>query len=322
MFSSNKGLRASILASAVGVAAVGATTNASAVMISADASYTIGAVPGSASDSSSIDPSSVDIIASSSGPGGSVFYHTFGNTSGTFGSRVSGDGTFDITSSFTFFNSYENTTGVSQDFFFDFTVIPGSIGTNLFGTAALGAGESLFSSYSLDVMIDYDQDGTFDSTIFNSAASITTTDTGSTLTESGTTLASATYSDGAFGAQYSCAQTIESLFIGSILPSDSFDIQYILTTSANGNAGFGGSAGCEPEFEVDVARNLVLLDEEFGCPSGGAIARVGDPFGPSVASVSSLPTPSASVTEPYTIGLLTAGLAGLLAARRRKVAAA
>lgn len=302
-----------LIASAISLVFISVTPTAMATVITAKADYSInGGLSVNDTETSSTDPSSIDILSSAGSFNNNVFYHTFGNTSGNFGARVSGSGIFDITSSYTFFNTYTNSSTASEDFNFDFTVIPGEIRTS--GT--LVTGESLFTSYNLGVMIDFDQDGVFDSTIFNSAASITTTSAGSVHETSGTSLTGANYSENSGSAEYSWSSFSDSIFVGSILPSDSFDLQYILTTTARGNV---SNTDCGEGFH-DGGEGFIDDGGEGFTPCGEAIARSGDPFGfQNTANISSSPTPNNPVPAPSGLALLGLSFSAIYVYRRKKL---
>ena len=301
-----------LISSAIGLALITSSPNVLATVIEANVDYTVGAITSNDNDTSNVEPSAVDVIGGTGDGSSSIFYHTFGDTDGDFGSRVSGDGTFDITGFFQFDNTYTNDTGIDQDFIFDFTIIAGEL-NNSFGL--LDPGDSLFASYDIDVMVDFDQDGSFDSTIFESSASVTTTDAGTTIDTDGSTLDGASPSISPGFARYSWNETMESLFIGTIAAGDSFDLQYILTTTARGvttsnNNCFGGG-----EFLAQVA-----VDNDVGEGScNSALARNGDPFGPGAGNTFSISsTPTNPLPEPTSLILLGLGATALVAGRRKK----
>lgn len=325
MASSKIKFNKTLIASALSLAFVTIAPNAMATVITAEVDYTIGAgTPVNDIDTSSTTPSNVDIIGGNGNPTGDVFYHTFGYTAGNFGSRVSGNGLFDITGSYTFFDSYTNSSNVSEDFNFGFTVIPGelSVSGNPIGP------ESLFSSYDLSVMVDFDQDGTFDSTIFNSFASLTKTSADLTgqLVTSGTSLGG-TLSESFNSTTYSWGAYTDSVFVGSILPADSFNLKYVLTTTASSTV----SRGSQPIFECggegptdEFEPRLLRIDlEGINCDTGGsATSRIGDPIRlgpPNFANVTSQPTPSKDVSAPSGIALLGLSFSIMYVSRRRKL---
>jgi hypothetical protein len=309
-----------LIASALSLAFITITPSAMATVITAKVDYTIGAgAPVNATDTSSTTPSNVDVIGSSGNPSGDIFYHTFGNTAGNFGSRVSGNGLFDITGSYTFFDSYTNSSNVSEDFNFGFTVVPGeiSVSGNPMGP------ESLFSSYDLSVMVDFDQDGTFDSTIFNSFASLSKTNSDLTgqLVTSGTPLGG-TLSEFFDSTTYSWGPYTDSIFVGSILPADSFDLKYVLTTTASSTVPHASQPifECGGEGPTDEIRPRIFVDlEGINCDTGGsATSRIGDPIG-GFFNVTSQPTPSRDVSAPSGIALLGLSFSIMYVSRRRKL---
>jgi hypothetical protein len=274
-------------------------------VLNATADYEVGIGPESDSDGPSAI--SVDILDNDIGPMGDVFYHTYGNASGNFGARVSGTDFFEITSTFSFADTYTNLTGVSQDYFFDFSIIPGEISTSEVLLSTLG---SLFASYEIDVNLTTTIGTT---SIFDSAASITTDFlTGSNFTETGTSL------DGTlFNNSYLWDQFSASIGLGSFNAGEEFSINYTLTTNASSNilpgsgiCGFDGGEG-----GLDIA----LVDDGFrgGCM---ASARSGDPFGLNGGNTfitSSQPTSTTDVPEPAVLLLMVAGLLGVMGTRRK-----
>lgn len=299
-----------LITSALSLVLVCGAYDAMAVTIEANVDYTLSGGSTNDNATSSADPSSVDILDSAFDATGDIFYHTFGNTAGNFGSRVSGSGTFDITGFFQYDNTYTNSSGESQDYSLDFTIIPGELFQSFSG---LTPGQSLFSSYDIDVMIDTDQDGTFETMLYESFASITTTDAGSVLAQSGSVLDGASYSSDPNFAQYSWNSTTESLFIGSFLDGESFDLRYILSTTATGVGLDNNDCGEEGDFVA--APTVDFIDG----PCNSALARSGDPFGPgNPNNITVASTPTNPVPEPAGLALIGLGATILFIRRNRK----
>ena len=267
----------------------------------ANAGYDIGAGPESDSDGPSA--TSVDILDGAFSSTGDIFYHTYGNASGVFGSRVSGFGEFEITSSFSFEKNYTNLTGISQDYFFDFSIIPGGINTSILDS--LVSVGTLFSSFEIEVILTTANDSV---SIFNSAASITTDFTGSVFTETGTSLGGSLFDNSYVWNEYTA-----SISLGSFSANEEFAINYILTTQSSSDIALssevcGSNGGGEQEFEEEEPG-------EVGCM---AAARSGDPFGLNGGNTfTTSMQPTSLVPEPNVLLLMGVGLLGAMAGRRK-----
>ena len=235
----------------------------------------------------------VDVLASQASATGSVFYHTYGNDTGNFGSRSSGAGLFDIGGEYSFEESYAASTTS-----FGFHVVPGELAFS--NSSSFTGTEYLTASYFLDIMLN----GT---SIWSSGATLEQTGSSvSLINQVGTSLGS--YTAGSY--QYTMNDFIGTLALnsfGAFNTSGFNTINYVLTTAASSNISdcsiSTGGVDADGNHNPDVAGN--------GSSGGsvvcaGAIARIGDPFGVN------------SVPEPGTIALLGLGIAGLAFCRRRK----
>ena len=67
----------------------------------------------------------VDVLAGDSdASNNNVFYHTYGDVSGNFGSRVSGNGYYDINGLFTYKETFVNPNPFPSPASFTFTIVP------------------------------------------------------------------------------------------------------------------------------------------------------------------------------------------------------
>ncbi len=287
---------------------------AQAVAITAAVDWTLDGGPLSSDVDGPASSGSVDVLGSDSATilppnttPSNIFYHTYGSTTGNFGSRVSGYGEYDITGVFTYQDTVTNTTGSAQAYNFDFTIIPGELA--LFGTP--GVGEFVLAEYDIDILVD-------GSSIWGSSASLSGDDTGNTFSSAGTSLGGVLTSD-----EYSWGSYSDTLGLGTLAAGASLNFEYILTARAAGNCFAGGYAMPPGEGQnlPGADDDFIPIDGDVGDGGGyysscGSIARSGDPLhiganGPGKISIASVP-------EPSTIALLGLGLAGLVVARRRK----
>ena len=296
-------------------------SSAHALAIKAEVSGSVGGAAFTTDTDGPASSGSVDVLDSavSSDSMSDVFYHTYGDDNGDFGSRVSGNGVFDITGIFTYSDTITNNSGTDQAYNFDFTVIPGELA--LSGSLP-NSGESLFAEYQIDILVD-------GVSIWDSAASLSKT--------SGSSAVFSNYGSQSLGGilsttdaytRYSWDEYIDSVALATLAVGESIDFEYRLMSHATGNSDCY-SGDYEENFDGVLFELDVIQEDGIGFRGGesmgtcGAIARSGDPFhfggsNPNFSSISSQAVNTANVPEPGILALFGLGFAGLFAAKRRK----
>lgn len=288
----------------------------------------------------------VDVLNFPSNGSSNGGYHSYGSTSGNFGSRSSGAGIYDIASSFHITETVTNTSATVQNAIFNFHITPGMVmntPTSLSGADFVKSG----------IRFDIKRDNTL---IWDSQAELLTNTGGTTFTTSGNNLYTLVNT-----TNYSIAGGMYSVNLGALNPGQSLTLDYDLSTWASGNAmggpaitvpgytytvpgqwvdckddrpnpnGNGGTLPCEPIF---VPEHTVTVPDQViaaGTP-GGSHANAGDPFdidfngNPLFNGTSPLSkTPSfirmVEVPEPSSYAMMVAGLAAAcLVLQRRRTA--
>ena len=273
---------------------------AHALSMNATANWTVGVTDPAGSNSASASSGSVDIgggAVDSTNNANSVFYHTYGNDSGNFGSRTSGTGNFDITGQYSFHENYVASGGATT---FNFHIVPGELGVS---NLALTGLEQLLATYTLDIRLD-------GISVWNSNAQLNQTSGGTAFTQGGASIGGALLSN-----HYSWSDYFGNVALGTFAAGHNFTIDYDLTTHAAGNLTCTASTSNNtPPKDPTTANSTPNAN-----PCGGAIARIGDPFDVTGSGSNDFVVKGASaVPEPSTVALLGLGLVGFGIARRRK----
>lgn len=293
-----------MFAGAVGLALLSSVTASQAATILSTGDILLGGVQQGPYQDGPATSGSVDIIPFvNDANGNNGFIHTFGNVNGTFGSRSSGLGDYDVTGTFNYNDTITNTGSVNQNLSFSFTVIPGNLTVDD-GGVIFGAGQQVGSSINIDIMIN-------GVSLFNSFTQLLLTGDGATNTtsfsETGTSLGGTLSGNG-----YSYNSFSQTVSLGTLAPGASLNFDYILETVAFGNVSGGCSTG-----GGDIP--LAVITEVpggglTGC--GSSFVNSGDPL--TVGGPTNTFQFNVTVPEPGSILLWGAGLAGLSYARRRQ----
>ncbi len=291
----------SALSAAVCLGLVVAASNAQAMVLTAEATV---ALPLSTPvTESEIDPSYVSVSVGDYGVSGDAYASAWGNDSGSMFARSSGGGSFDADSSIRQSVEFTNTTGTTQNYFFDFTINNGSL--SAYDYDALVVGEYVQAANDVAIMLNGVD-------IFTSQATLMSTDSGTILTTGGIELGTYT-TDSDY---YSWGTYTGTLDLGIFNPGESFLLEYDILTSADSNVSSSFDCGGDG---YGSPGNDGWWEEEFGsCYSNYGVSRFGDPFGINGMPISPLTVTNVSVPEPSMLFLLAGGVAGLAFAGRKR----
>ena len=295
----------SALSTAVCLGLVAISPNVQAVVLNGQATATSGASTESNFDS---NPTSLYVGANAFDTTGDASAAAAGNDSGWMYSRSSGTNTFTASSNIQQVVDFVNVSPFAQSYSFDFTINQGSLSSYLYNT---GSGYSITTSNQVSIKLNGIE-------IFSSEATLTTNDSGSSLTTNGTVLGSYT----AGSDFYSWSPFSGTLDLGIFGVGESFTLEYDIFTLATSNGvgsaeicvggygdygygdggEFGGEGYCYTE-DATSARS------QFGDPNGLSSMPIDD---------TTVTGKQASVSEDASFLLFGAGLAGLAFSRRRK----
>lgn len=168
---------------------------------------------------------SVDVIAFPGYYNGNVnnaVLHSYGSTTGNFGSRSSGYGVYDVNGSFRIEQTISNNSATAQHAFFNFFITPGQLSSDI-GTALSGT-EFVTSGLVFDIRRGATQ-------VWGSSATLLTDTLGSHLTTTG----DASLYNGS-GAYYAINGINKSVDLGVVNAGESFILSYELDSFARGNS--------------------------------------------------------------------------------------
>ena len=241
--------------------------------------------------------------------GSSSYGSAFGRTNGVYGVGANGNGDFDSTGKFIRTWEITNTTGVAQNYSFDFYIYGGYMYADDYGLGGNG-----FAEYLLDISFG----GT---SIYASSARI---NSDGSFTEAGEKLEDADAS----GSSYFWNGTYVTLDLGLLNPGDTSLLQYDLIGHAFGNYDFADCGNNDYGYADgygngygdgygDVAATFVSISEQC---TGTSYVFMGDPSGITGTPVliPSITNQPHGVPEPGMLGLLGISLAAWAAVYRRQ----
>nr|WP_316644205.1 PEP-CTERM sorting domain-containing protein [uncultured Roseateles sp.] len=150
----------------------------------------------------------------------SVGLHSYGSTSGNFGSRSSGMGVYQVSGGFKLVQTVTNSSAIAQSAKFTFSITPGLLQNDI--GATLGSGQYVEAGLKFDLKSN-------GATKWGSSATLRSDELGTTATFGGDTSLYA----GA-GTMYSVLGLSREVDLGVISAGASIELSYELTTFANG----------------------------------------------------------------------------------------
>ncbi|CCI33202.1 hypothetical protein MTo_03766 [Microcystis aeruginosa NIES-1211] len=269
-----------------------ATVPVQAAIIKAEVDWKLAGItrPGSPDIDGPATSGYVDVLAGDNDvPGNGVFYHTYGDVTGNFGSRVSGDGNYDITGLFTYKDTFVNPNPFPSPATFTFTIIPGELSAYISPSYTPTSGQGLFARYEIDIRLN----GT---SIWDSSAELQYNGGTNTFSfaDTGTHSLGGTLSPLTPTTSYSYffGPVTTTISLGTFAPGETKLFEYDLKTIATGNlpttctgSPNGGNHPNEPNGQVgNFATGPNNGTGQQEAPCGGSIARSGDPFHPNFPS--------------------------------------
>jgi PEP-CTERM motif len=347
-------LRAVALAAAL--FAGSATAQAQVTAMEARFAYTLGATgtPETGVDSLVTNPGATRVdafVRDINGPD-TVFTHSFGATTGNFGSRSSGVGIYEMAGSFKIVQTVTNNSDSAQNAKFNFYISPGLLANNL-GSAAFQSGDYVKAGLSFDVKRDGTQiwgsTGLLQ-TGFNSPTAFTSTGDNSLYTLGGSQVVikgvEKSVDLGVINAHESITLSYElgsfaqghSLPTGEkVVPPQTYTIPDTwVNVTCGGGYGYGGGYGCIPGPQFKPGYTFTVPGYTIYDTPSSSFSGAGDPFTidfygtPKYTSNGLVPpgvlqgvtfSDLAPVPEPGSWALMGAGLAIMcsLAQRRKSV---
>jgi hypothetical protein len=288
-FTESLGSHKKWLISGIATSLMLATVPVQAATIKAEVDWTLAGIPGATSPhiDGPATSGSVDVLAGDNDPSGNgVFYHTYGDVTGNFGSRVSGNGNYDINGLFTYKDTFVNPNPFSSPASFTFTIIPGELSADISPSYTPTAGQALSALYEIDIRLN----GT---SIWNSSANLQYnggTNTFSFTDDPVNSLGGTLYNT-ATSYSYFFGPFTQTISLGTFAPGETKLFEYDLKTIATGNlpttcTGSSNGGGNPNEPNGQFGNFATNPDNGTGgdVPCGGSTARSGDPFHPNFPS--------------------------------------
>jgi len=243
---------------ALGLLAHQAQAQVSTDLLEAKGFYKLGSDAGVSLNDSNGGYGTVDVLSFPSNGGGyNAGLHSYGSADGTFGSRSSGYGIYDVTGSFRIVQTITNPTSSAKQVNFSFYITPGMLLNDV--RSAFTAGQYVSSGLTFDIK----RDG---SSVWGSSATLTTTESGTTFSPTGVT--SLYQAQPGNPTYYTVGDVNQSVDMGVLGAGQSLTLSYTLSTFAKG-AATGGADIVVPERTFVVPETWVCgADEGFGYGCG------------------------------------------------------
>lgn len=254
--------------------------NVDTVLLQARGSYSLnGAVPVELSQTypGDVFTPSVDVLEFPSDGASNAGLHSYGNSSGEFGSRSSGSGVYDVTGGSTYVLRITNNDAVAQRVNFGFHITPGYIQNSVIG---FGAGQYVEAGMAFDIKTSRNS-GTL-ATAWSTSAKLLSDSMGTSL--------NLLESDPAINL-FNCAGSTCSVLgnsynldLGVLNAGDTLDLVYDIASYARGNA-VNGSITTIPGYTIEVPGQWVEFcsggygyGDNYGGGYGGCTSQYQEPY--------------------------------------------